>query len=185
MDPNVEFVKAKIADLKKTLEVYERCLELLERSGTPPTLPKVTPPATTTAEQSRVQPSVLPTVQDAQEIRLQGRSGQRLGVIRIFPDRVEVEPSFALRKSTPPFQSFLVDKVFEEMRRKDEEARDAGTLDPSQVFDWVLVERGEVLERITLRGLKDPSVRERRLREVVSATKWTFERMLERTEQVR
>jgi len=68
------------------------------------------------------------------------------------------------------------------MKSKDEEARDAGILDPGQVFDWELVERdGGVLRRIILRGLNDPSVRGRRLREIASATRWTFEKMLERT----
>jgi len=183
-----DFLRGKIAELERTIEARRRYLELLDRSapaGTaaaepapaPAQAPPQVPAVLVLGEQNRPQPE-----QPLQEIKLQTKAGRELGAVRVFPDRVEIEPSFTIRKNTPPFQKFLIEKIFLGMKSKDEEARDAGKLDPGQVLDWELVERdGGVLRRIILRGLNDPSVRERRLREIASATRWTFEKMLERT----
>ena len=179
-----DFLRGKIAELERTIEARKRYLELLDRSapaGTaaaePAPAPAQVPAFLALGEQNRPQPE-----QPLQEIKLQTKAGRELGAVRVFPDRVEIEPSFTIRKNTPPFQKFLIEKIFLGMKSKDEEARDAGKLDPGQVFDWELVEMdGGVLRRIILRGLNDPSVRERRLREIASATRWTFEKMLERT----
>jgi hypothetical protein len=183
-----DFLRGKIAELERTIEARRRYLELLDRSapaGTaaaepapaPAQAPPQVPAVLVLGEQNRPQPE-----QPLQEIKLQTKAGRELGAVRVFPDRVEIEPSFTIRKNTPPFQKFLIEKIFWGMKSKDEEARDAGKLDPGQVLDWELVERdGGVLRRIILRGLNDPSVRERRLREIASATRWTFEKMLERT----
>lgn len=183
-----DFLRGKIAELERTIEARRRYLELLDRSApgetaaaepapAPAQAPPQVPAVLVLGEQNRPQPE-----QPLQEIKLQTKAGRELGAVRVFPDRVEIEPSFTIRKNTPPFQKFLIEKIFWGMKSKDEEARDAGKLDPGQVLDWELVERdGGVLRRIILRGLNDPSVRERRLREIASATRWTFEKMLERT----
>ena len=175
-----DFLRAKIAELEKAVEAHKYYLEILERNAPAETAKPTHAPMQALLKEPAVldEQNRAPPEPPVQEIKLQDKVGRILGTVKIFPDRVEIEPSFTARKSRPPFQTFLVEKIFWGMRRKDEKARDAGTLDPSQVFDWELVEGdGGVLRRIILRGLNDPPARERRLREIISATKWTFEKM--------
>jgi len=186
----IEFVKAKIAELRKTLEIYEHYLALLEQ-GTDVHAPSEgmaqPPPATPAAPTPAPAPAPTPPTKQCpaepgnktEEISLQSRkTGQELVVFRITPSTVEIIPKVPLRKTTPPLLTFLVDRIFMEMKRKDEKSWNDGTLDPDHVFDFELVEKNGLLERIILRGLNNPSTKESRMREIMSATRWTFERML-------
>ncbi|MHC1637137.1 MAG: hypothetical protein ACXQTU_03085 [Candidatus Nezhaarchaeales archaeon] len=93
------------------------------------------------------------------------------GYIRIVPAQ-DIE----LNINIPPFRQFLVEKVLEEMRRKDREAVERGELREEEALDYEIKTKGDILTEIFVKNVVD----ERRMRELKNAVRWTFERMLEK-----
>lgn len=106
------------------------------------------------------------------------RNGKVLGRMFVGRDYVRIEPSpdLYLDVNTPPFKAFFIDKVLESMKSKDKEAAERGLLDPDRVMDYYVQTEGERLKSVVVKNVVD----ERRVRELRSAIRWTFERMLER-----
>lgn len=96
------------------------------------------------------------------------------GYLRIVPAQ-----DLELNVNVPPFRQFLVEKVLEEMRRKDREAAERGEVRESEVLDYEVKTKGDVLTEIFVKNVVD----ERRIRELKNAVRWTFERMLEKMAQ--
>jgi hypothetical protein len=91
---------------------------------------------------------------------------------------VKIVPRSDLRFSsrTPPFQSFFVDRVIGEMRRKDEMAVDAGSKDPMAMIEHEIILDGDIIKEILIKNIDEDA----RVRELKSSIRWTFERMLEK-----
>ena len=96
------------------------------------------------------------------------------GYLRIVPAQ-----DLELNVNIPPFRQFLVEKVLEEMRRKDREAAEREEIKESEVLDYEVKTRGDILTEIFVKNIAD----ERRIRELKNAVRWTFERMLEKMAQ--
>jgi hypothetical protein len=96
------------------------------------------------------------------------------GYLRIIPAQ-----DLELNVNIPPFRQFLVEKVLEEMRRKDREAAERGEIREGEVMDYEVKAKGDVLMEIFVKNVVD----ERRIRELKNAVRWTFERMLEKMAQ--
>ena len=112
------------------------------------------------------------------EVPLRSLDGVLLAVIHVYDGRLKIVPSKELgfRVSTPPFQSFLIDRVLEGMRKADEEKVKEGKLDPEDVFRYRVYKDGDLIKFIEIWNYGG----ERRLNEIKSAIKWTFERMYEK-----
>jgi len=96
------------------------------------------------------------------------------GYLRIVPAQ-----DLELNVNIPPFRQFLVEKVLEEMRRKDREAAERGEIRESEVIDYEVKTKGDILAEIFVKNIVD----DRRIRELKNAVRWTFERMLEKMAQ--
>ncbi|MDI9643994.1 MAG: hypothetical protein QFX35_02100 [Candidatus Verstraetearchaeota archaeon] len=109
---------------------------------------------------------------------IRSKTGEELGTIFVSRSLVRIVPraDLHLNVRTPPFQTFFVDRVLGEMRRKDEMAADAGSKDPMSIIEHKIVLDGETIKEIRIENLDDES----RLREIKSSIRWTFERMLEK-----
>lgn len=106
--------------------------------------------------------------------RLLGKMYMGEGYLRIVPAQ-----DLELNINIPPFRQFLIEKVLEEMRRKDREAVERGEIKESEAMDYEIKTKGDILTEIFLKNLVD----ERRMRELKNAVRWTFERMLEKISQ--
>ncbi|KPV64318.1 MAG: hypothetical protein AOA66_0278 [Candidatus Bathyarchaeota archaeon BA2] len=80
--------------------------------------------------------------------------------------------------NTPPFTSFLVDRVLAKMQEKDREAASTGEITPDKIISYNIVRDGDLIREITIRN-----VRKERLRELKSSIRWTLEKMYEKTMQ--
>jgi len=96
------------------------------------------------------------------------------GYLRIVPAQ-----DLELNVNVPPFRQFLVEKVLEEMRKKDREAAERGEVKEGEVMDYEVKTKGDILTEIFVKNVVD----ERRIREHKNAVRWTFERMLEKMAQ--
>ncbi|MBS7610379.1 hypothetical protein KEJ36_01990 [Candidatus Bathyarchaeota archaeon] len=114
-----------------------------------------------------------------QAIPLKSSDGTLLATMYIQEDEVLVRmpdgPRFS--SSTPPFRQFLLNRVFEPMRTRDQEAIGRGEMPPERGFSYEVMETDQGIQQITIRNYGD----ERRLRELRTTLRWTLEKMYEKT----
>jgi hypothetical protein len=91
--------------------------------------------------------------------------------LRVVPAR---DKSFSV--DTPPFTQFLVERVLQKMRERDEELVGAGQITPERVFSYDIVQEDNMLREIVIRNVDAD-----RLRELKSSIRWTLEKMYEKT----
>lgn len=114
-----------------------------------------------------------------QPFPIKSKTGEDLGTLYLGKNTIRIVPKTELELNikTPPFQSFFLDRVIGEMRKKDEMAVDAGTKDPDSIIEYEIKRDGENIKEILIRNVDEDS----RVREIRSSIRWTFERMLEKT----
>jgi len=126
-------------------------------------------------------PTPTPPVSEAlQEIPLRSsQTGELLARMFVGRDFVRIVPaddkSFSIK--VPPFNTFFVERILAEMRRKDEEQMLAGLKDEDEVLYFEVRTDGDIIKEIFIGNIKDRN----RVREIRSALRWTLERMLEKT----
>lgn len=116
---------------------------------------------------------------EAAEVRdlKRDKGGQVIGKASITPDAVEIEPTgVALKSATPPFKSFLMGKILQGMRTKDEELVKSGKLPKGSELRFDVEESGGSIEKLVIENYRDKA----RLNEILSTVSWTFSRMLEK-----
>jgi len=80
--------------------------------------------------------------------------------------------------NTPPFTSFLVERVLAKMQERDREAAGTGEITPDKILSYNIVRDGDIIREITIRN-----VRPERSRELKSSIRWTLEKMYEKEMQ--
>jgi hypothetical protein len=121
-------------------------------------------------------------IQSEQSFPIKSKLGDDLATMYVGQSMVRIvpRPDLGFSPKTPPFQSFFVDRVLGEMRRKDEMAVDSGAKDPSLIIDHEVRLEGDSIKEIIIRNIDE----EARLREIRSSIRWTLERMLEKFKRV-
>lgn len=124
---------------------------------------------------------IQPPAPTEQAFPIKSKMGEDLATMYIGQSSVRIVPRKELGFSpkTQPFQSFFVDRVLGEMRRKDEMAVDSGSKDPSLIIDHEVKLEGDNIREIVIRNIDE----EARLREIRSSIRWTLERMLEKRQR--
>jgi hypothetical protein len=108
------------------------------------------------------------------------KDGTVLGKLYVSDYDLTFRPlsQFHFTSDIPPFKSFLVDRVLQNMRNNDEERASKGELGLDEVLSFNVVEDGEIVEmHVTNYG------GERRLREITSSLRWTFDKMNDKLKQ--
>jgi hypothetical protein len=117
----------------------------------------------------------------AKIIPLKTSSGELLANIYVEEGRMRVVPE-ADKKfdvKTPPFESFLIDKVLAKMRDIDQEAVRKGEIMPEEALSFDLKLDGNIIREILIWNVSP-----RRERDLRSAIRWTLEKMYEKTRGV-
>ncbi len=106
------------------------------------------------------------------------KGGQVIATASITADAVAIEPSsgVVLKSVTPPFKSFLLGKILQGMKTKDEELVQSGKLAKGMALRFDVDETNGSLGRIVIENYRDKA----RLNEILSTVSWTFSRMLEK-----
>jgi hypothetical protein len=130
---------------------------------TPTILPKVVAPPVTEYERS---------------VPLKTATGDLLANLYMGEDSIRVvlaeDKDFNI--STPPFMSFLVERVLVKMQEKDREAAGTGEIAPDRILSYNIVRERDVVREITIQN-----IRPERLKELKSTVRWTLEKMYEKT----
>lgn len=114
-----------------------------------------------------------------EEIPLKTSMGMLLATIYIGDDEARIVPAegIVFTMSTPPFQQFLISRILEPMQVKDKEESEKGLIMPSQTLSYETVTEGEVIKKLIIRNYGTRN----RLREIVSSSRWTFDKMYEKS----
>jgi hypothetical protein len=79
--------------------------------------------------------------------------------------------------NTPPFMSFLVERVLAKMQEKDREAAESGEIPPEKILSYDISRDGDEIREMTIRN-----VGAERSRELKSTIRWTLEKMFEKVQ---
>jgi hypothetical protein len=116
-------------------------------------------------------------VPEVREVK-RDKGGQVVATASVTPDSVSIEPrdGVPLKTTTPPFKSFLVGKILEGMKAKDEELVKAGKLAKGLELRFDVEESNGLVGKLVVENYRDKA----RLNEILSTVSWTFSRMLEK-----
>ncbi|RLI09508.1 hypothetical protein DRO42_04080 [Candidatus Bathyarchaeota archaeon] len=114
-------------------------------------------------------------------ISVKAKDGTVLGTMQADEREIIFTPrdDLAFTVSIPPFQAFLIDRVLANMRSTDEERASRGEIPPEDVLSYEVSTDGDRLLRLVVRNYGG----ERRLREIRSSLRWTFDKMYEKLTQ--
>jgi hypothetical protein len=106
------------------------------------------------------------------------KGGQVVATASVAVDSVTIEPKEGvnLRQGTPPFKSFLVGKILQGMRTKDQELVSAGKLVKGQELRFDVEEADGAISKLIIENYREKA----RLNEILNTVAWTFSRMLEK-----
>jgi hypothetical protein len=119
------------------------------------------------------------TVEDQTSIT--SKNGTILGKMKVVENTIIFTPSdtFEFTLSTPPFMSFLVERVLDNMRKTDQERATNGELDPAEILEYEIQDQDSKITRLLIHNYGG----ERRLREINSSLRWTFDKMYDKLTQ--
>jgi len=113
-------------------------------------------------------------------IPLKTVTGDVLANLHVEEDSMRValaeDKSFDI--NTPPFTSFLVERVLAKMQEKDREAASTGEITPDKILSYNITRDGNLIREITIKNIGPE-----RSRELKSAIRWTLEKMYEKMMQ--
>ncbi|RJS76316.1 hypothetical protein CW712_02025 [Candidatus Bathyarchaeota archaeon] len=179
----------KIAQLRETLEERVKTLEteldglralldfindlLIEKSFK--RAEEIAKPSVPAPE---VKPKPAPPREQARTVLLKTGSGEPLANLYIKDGQMRIVPmeNKVFNVNTPPFTAFLVERIFAKMREKDQELVNQGKLVPEKAFSYKIRTDGKIIKEIIIRNFVP-----QREREIQSATRWTLEKMYEKT----
>jgi len=121
-----------------------------------------------------------PAPEYERSIPLKTVTGDLLANLYVGEDsmRVVLAEDKSFDVNTPPFTSFLVERVLAKMQEKDREAASTGEITPDKILSYNIVRDGDLIREITIRNIGSE-----RSRELKSSIRWTLEKMYEKMMQ--
>lgn len=178
-------LEERVTKMKKELEQWQTLLDfvnttLLKEGFKKAKSVKRVPPMSVPAEEAA--PSEAPTAQPPvleyeKAIPLKTVTGQLLADLYVSEDslRVVLAEDKKFDINTPPFRTFLLERVLAKMQEKDQEASSVGEIPPDKILAYNIAREGDILSEITIRNIGPD-----RSRELKSTIKWTLEKMYEK-----
>lgn len=133
----------------------------------------------------RAEVIAVPSVEDmvpvetSEKVPLKTPYGVLLATMYVTEDTVRIVPSEGLtfNVDTPPFKSFLINRVLDSMQSSDREASRKDEMPPEVVLTYEVITEGSTIKEIRVKNYGSP----KRLREINSTSRWTLEKMYEKT----
>ena len=111
-----------------------------------------------------------------QPIPLKSKSGVLLADFLVNENILRIVPRIKLSVSTPPFQSFMINRILNSMRQKDNDSAEKGEISIENTLSYNVIVDGDDLKEVLIKNYGDSQ----RLREIRSAFRWTLEKMFEK-----
>jgi len=180
-------LEERVTKMEKELEQWQALLDfvnatLLKEGFKKAEIVKPPPPPTMPPPAEEAVPPEAPTVQlpvleYEQAIPLKTVTGDLLANLYLSEDsmRVVLAEDKQFDINTPPFRTFLLERVLVKMQEKDREAVSDGEIPPDKILAYNIAREGDILREITVRNIQPD-----RSRELKSTIKWTLEKMYEK-----
>lgn len=159
------WLEGRIAQLKEEIERLNETLGYVD--------------ATLRATTFRPASEMMAETMEVPEIRelKRDKGGQVIATASITSDAVAIEPTgVVLKSATPPFKSFLIAKIFQDMKSKDEGLVKSGKLAKGGELRFDVEESNGSIGKVIVENYREKA----RLNEILSTVSWTFSRMLEK-----
>ncbi len=159
------WLEGRIAHLREEIDRLNETLEYVD--------------ATLRASTFRPALEMLAESREAPEVRSlkRDKGGDVIATASITADAVSVEPSgVVLKSATPPFKSFLLGKILQGMKAKDDELVKGGKLPKGSELRFDVEESNGSIRKLIIENYREGA----RLNEILSTVAWTFSRMLEK-----
>jgi hypothetical protein len=116
-------------------------------------------------------------IPEVREMR-RDKGSEVIATASVTSDCVSIEPreGTVLRQSTPPFKSFLLGKILQGMRTKDDELVASGKLGKGLELKFDVEESNGAISKLVIENYREKA----RLNEILNTVAWTFSRMLEK-----
>lgn len=181
MEQRMAELEAEAADLRAAMAAIDKMI-VVEGFRTP-TAPKAAPqpkPRTETP-QPTPQAETLQPESFEEGMSITSKDGTVLGRMNVEGKDLlfEPQPEYEFKTDIPPFQSFLVERVLANMSSTDRERAANGEIDQSEILEYEVKEEDGVLKELHVRNYGG----ERRLREINSSLRWTFDKMYDKIRQ--
>ncbi|MCS7097897.1 MAG: hypothetical protein NZ922_02835 [Candidatus Methanomethyliaceae archaeon] len=162
-------LEEKIMRMEKELSSLKVLLKLVDE-----TLSKISfIPASKLMEEEEPQQE---TYEFEQTFPIKSKTGEDLGTIYVGKGILKIVPKQDLSLKIPPFQSFFIERVLEEMKKKDEIAVEQKKKSPEEILEYEIKSEGDIIKEVIIRNVSEES----RIREIRSSIRWTLERMMEK-----
>ncbi len=162
-------IQDEASKLKSILEIVDA--GLAEKSFRKMEVPRPAPPTPPMPQQEEGLRQVLP-LKTPDGVHLADASETETELV------VTPAPGMKFDVSSPPFRAFLVGRVLEPMRSRDDAAARAGQMSPDRVLSYALEQDGNLMKRLVVKNYGD----DRRLQELRNAIRWTLRRIYERAQ---
>ncbi|MGQ9624685.1 MAG: hypothetical protein ACUVT9_04870 [Candidatus Bathycorpusculaceae bacterium] len=165
LEKRIEDLESELKELQATLETVNSIL--LEKGFKRAEV--VAPPQGEVPAQAPKEPEKI--------IALKTAGGELLAKLFVGENSLRVMPAEDknFNINTPPFNQFLLEKVFLKMQEKDAELARTGQLPPEKIFSFDIVREGDVIRELIVKNLDAE-----RLKELKSSVRWTLEKMYEK-----
>ena len=181
------FMEERVQELKKETDGLQALLELvdsallekgfkraeIEKTAAVSTVREAQPQSSPTAELA--EPSHA--VERERTVPIKMVTGELLATLYVGEDflRVVLANDKQFDINTPPFMSFLVERVLVKIQNRDREAERAGEITPEKMLSYNIVRDGDIIREITIRNISPE-----RSQELKSSIRWTLEKMYEK-----
>jgi hypothetical protein len=164
-------IEEEASKIRSILEVVDASLaeKSFKKVELPPSKPQEVTPSSATRPQEEPSKQAIP---------LKTPEGVHLADVHQTDNELKVIPASGMRfdVASPPFKAFLIGRVLEPMRNRDNTLAQSGELDPDRVLSYVVEQDGNLIKTLSIKNYGD----ERRLQELKNAIRWTLRRMYER-----
>jgi hypothetical protein len=177
-----ESMEAKLAELEQEIIDIRRAVAIVDKLIVSQGFRTPTAPAKKEQEApGEAKPQEEPLPADGETTSITSKDGTVLGKLRVEGKNLIFKPQheFSFTVDIPPFKSFLIDRVLANMSTTDQERAANGELDSEDVLQYEVEE-----EEGRITGIKVSNYGgERRLREINSSLRWSFDKMYDKLRQ--
>lgn len=116
-----------------------------------------------------------------EDTSITSKNGTILGKMKIIDKKLLFipMPQFSFSENIPPFKSFLLERVLDNMRSTDQARVENNEMDNDNILDYEVEITGDKIISLTIKNYGG----ERRLREINSSLRWTFDKMYDKLKQ--
>jgi hypothetical protein len=168
LENRIQELNNEIRDLNKSLEIIDQ--HIVTQGFKTPTIFR-----------NRKEVNKPEQVEGPEGTSITAKDGTVLGRMYTDEENLSFKPreNFSFTTDLPPFNSFLIDRVFANMKTTDEERSSRGELDPNRILEYHVRTEGTMIKEIQIKNYGE----ERRLREINSSIRWTFDKMFEKIKE--